>query len=106
MERLKLSNRITIVRHTANSLVFLGLVGMVIGFIVALFGVDPEYVSSAAAAGPMVAKLILGMSIALYTTLVGAVLYLWLIVNHRMLASGTVNLINTIIEMGEACVRT
>jgi hypothetical protein len=103
MERLKLSNRITIVRHTANSLVFLGLVGMVIGFIVALFGVDPEYVSSAAAAGPM---LILGMPIALYTTHVGAVLYLWLIVNHRMLASGTVNLINTIIEMGEACVRT
>ncbi len=106
MERLKLSNRITIVRHTANSLVFLGLVGTVIGFIVALFGVDPKSVSSAAAAGPMVAKLILGMSIALYTTHVGAVLYLWLIVTHRMLASGTVNLINTIIEMGEACVRT
>jgi hypothetical protein len=106
MVRLKLSNRIAIVRHTANSLVFLGLVGTVIGFIVALSGVDPESVSSAEAVGPMVAKLIQGMSIALYTTLVGAVLYLWLIVNHRMLASGTVNLINTIIEMGEARVRT
>jgi len=106
MVRLKLSNRIAIVRHTANSLVFLGLVGTVIGFIVALSGVDPESVSSAEAVGPMVAKLIQGMSIALYSTLVGAVLYLWLIVNHRMLASGTVNLINTIIEMGEARVRT
>ena len=106
MVRLKLSHRIAIVRHTANSLVFLGLVGTVIGFIVALSGVDPESVSSAEAVGPMVAKLIQGMSITLYSTLVGAVLYLWLIVNHRMLASETVNLINTIIEMGEARVRT
>jgi len=106
MVRLKLSNRIAIVRHTANSLVFLGLVGTVIGFIVALSGVDPATISSAKAVGPMVANLIQGMSIALYTTLVGAVLYLWLIVNHRMLASGTVNLINTIIELGEARVRT
>ncbi|MGB0551804.1 MAG: MotA/TolQ/ExbB proton channel family protein [Alphaproteobacteria bacterium] len=55
---------------------FLGLVGTVIGFIVALSGVDPESVCGASAAGPMVTKLILGMSIALYTTLVGAVLYL------------------------------
>ena len=106
MVRLKLSNRIAIVRHTANSIVFLGLVGTVIGFIVALSGVDPESVSSAEAVGPMVAKLIQVMSIALYTTLVGAVMYLWLIVNHRMRASGTLNLIYTIIEMGEACVRT
>lgn len=106
MVRLKLSNRIAIVRHTANSLVFLGLVGTVIGFIVALSGVDPQTISSAKAVGPMVANLIQGMSIALYTTLVGAVLYLWLIVNHRMLASGTVNLINAIIELGEARVRT
>ena len=106
MVRLKLSNRIAIVRHTANSIVFLGLVGTVIGYIVALSGVDPESVSSAEAVGPLIAKLIQGMSIALYTTLVGAVLYLWLIVNHRMLASGTVNLIKTIIEMGEARVRT
>ncbi len=105
MVRLKLSNRIAIVRHTANSLVFLGLVGTVIGFIVALSGVDPETISSAEAVGPMVAKLIQGMSIALYTTLVGAVLYLWLIVNHRMLASGTVNLINAVIELGEKRVR-
>jgi len=65
MVRLKLSNRIAIVRHTANSLMFLGLVGMVIGFFVALFGVDPESVSSAEALRPMVAKLIQGMSIAL-----------------------------------------
>ena len=74
MVRLKLSNRIAFVHHTANSLVFLGLVGTVIGFIVALSGVDPGTISIAKAVGPLVANLIQGMSIALYTTLAGAVL--------------------------------
>lgn len=105
MVRLKLSNRISVVRHTANALVFLGLVGTVIGFIVALSGVDPKSIGSVEAIGPMVANLIQGMSIALYTTLVGSVLYLWLIVNHRMLASGTLNLMNAIIELGETRAR-
>jgi hypothetical protein len=39
--RLKLSNRVASVRHIANSLVFLGLIGTVIGFIIALSGIDP-----------------------------------------------------------------
>ena len=50
----------------------------------------------------MVATLINGMSVALYTTLVGAVLYVWLIINHRLLTSGVVSLIGAIIELGEA----
>ncbi len=50
----------------------------------------------------MVATLISGMSVALYTTLVGAVLYVWLTVNHRILTSGSINLIGAIIELGEA----
>lgn len=105
MFQRRLVNRISVVRHTANSLVFLGLLGTVIGFIVALSGVDPQAVGSAESVGPMVATLIQGMSIALYTTLVGSVLYLWLIVNHRMLASGTLNLMNSIIALGEMRVR-
>ena len=50
----------------------------------------------------MVATLINGMSVALYTTLVGAVLYVWLNINHRLLTSGVVSLIGAIIELGEA----
>ena len=50
---------------------------------------------------PMVSSLIDGMGIALYTTLVGAVLHVWLIVNHRMLATGTLHLYNAIVELGE-----
>lgn len=99
--RLKLSTRIGVVRHIANSLVFLGLIGTVIGFIIALSGVDPEQASDVNSISPMVATLIEGMSVALYTTLVGAVLNLWLMVNYHMLATGTVNLITALVELGE-----
>ena len=40
--RLKLSQRISPIRHLAGSLVLLGLIGTVLGFIIALSGVDPE----------------------------------------------------------------
>ncbi len=99
--RMRIANYISVVRHTAHSLVFLGLVGTVIGFIVALSGVDPEASVSVDNVGPMVATLIEGMSIALYTTLLGAVLHLWLLVNYRMLATGAMHLFNAIVDFEE-----
>jgi len=99
--RLKLSQRITIVRHVGNSLVVLGLIGTVVGFIIALSGVDPETVAEAEKVSVMVATLIQGMSTALVTTLVGAVLNIWLMANYQLLASGTANLITIIVELGE-----
>lgn len=99
--RLRLTNRISIVRQIANSLVFLGLIGTVIGFIIALSGVDPEAASDAERIGAIITNLISGMSVALNTTLVGAVLYVWLIVNHRLLATGTVSLLTGTLELGQ-----
>ncbi len=101
MLRLKLSHRIQVVRHIANLLVFLGLIGTVIGFIIALSGVDAEAVSQADSVATMVATLIQGMSVALYTTLLGAVLNVWLNINHRLLLTGTVDLISEIVAFGE-----
>jgi SAM-dependent methyltransferase len=80
-----MSARIAPIRHIANSLVFLGLIGTVIGFIIALSGVRPEVASDVSAIGPMVSTLISGMSVALHTTLVGSLLHLWLMVNVRLL---------------------
>ena len=51
--------------------------------------------------GPMVSTLITGMSVALYTTLVGSLLNVWLMVNVRLLESGTVQLLTATIELGE-----
>lgn len=101
MLRLNLSHNIQIVRIVANLLVFLGLIGTVIGFIIALSGVNAEAASQADSVATMVSTLIQGMSVALYTTLLGAVLNVWLNINHRILSSGTVNLISKIVAFGE-----
>jgi hypothetical protein len=99
--KLKLASRIASIRHLANSLVFLGLIGTVIGFIIALSGVNAEAAADITSIGPMVSTLISGMSIALHTTLVGAILNIWLMINYRLLEGGTVTLVTTIIEQGE-----
>jgi hypothetical protein len=99
--RLRLSHAIAIVRHVANTLVLLGLVGTVIGFIVALSGVKPELTVNVENVAPMVSTLINGMSIALFTTLIGAVLHVWLMIGYRMLASASVQLYDAIVDLGE-----
>ena len=99
--KLKLASRLGPVRHVANSLVILGLIGTVIGFIIALSGVDPETAADVSSIGPMVSTLIDGMSVALYTTLVGAVLNVWLMLNYRVVEGGTVRLLTAIVELGE-----
>ena len=99
--RLKLTNKIVVVRNVANALILLGLIGTVIGFIIALSGVDPKAAAQVENVAKMISTLISGMSIAPYTTLVGSVLYVWLIVNYGILTSGTVNLIAAIVDLGE-----
>ena len=96
--RLRLSQRINVVRQIASNLVLLGLIGTVVGFIIALSGVDPSGATSIETTAPMVAKLIEGMSTALYTTLVGSILNIWLMACYQVLAGGTVRLIATLIE--------
>ncbi|MSP83154.1 MAG: hypothetical protein EXQ94_09530 [Alphaproteobacteria bacterium] len=100
--KLKLASRIGMVRQFGTTLVLLGLIGTVVGFIIALSGVDPQAASDPSTIGPMVSILIGGMATVLNTTLVGSVLNIWLMVNFQLLSSGTVNLITGIIARGEA----
>ncbi len=99
--RSRLYSRISVIRAISNNLILLGLIGTVIGFIISLSGVDAERVADVASVAPMVSTLIQGMSVALYTTLVGAVLHVWLTMCYQVLATGTVNLVNAIIENSE-----
>ncbi|MEK9754179.1 MAG: hypothetical protein VW338_13370, partial [Rhodospirillaceae bacterium] len=54
----------------------------------------------AARVSAIISNLISGMSVALNTTLVGAVFYVWLIVNYRLLAGGTVDLLTATLGLG------
>ena len=103
--RVRLANRVAVVRHVANSLVLFGLIGTVLGFVIALSGVESDAAGDVSAIAPMVTDLIGGMSVALYTTLVGAVLNLWLMVNYHVLTGGTVKLATSLIGLGESNAR-
>ena len=99
--QVQIAERVGVVRHVADSLVLLGLIGTVLGFIIALSGVDPNVVGDVRAIAPMVTNLVAGMSVALYTTFVGAVLNLWLTVNYHLLRGGAVRLVTALIALGE-----
>jgi len=66
-------------------LVGLGLLGTVIGFGIALSGIDQQSLSSASGVSASVEVLMRGMRVALNTTIAGAVFGMWTEVNVRML---------------------
>ena len=98
------SARIAPVLFVAGSLVLLGLIGTVLGFIIALSGVSAESASNLSETSAMVSRLIGGMSVALYTTLEGAIL--WLMVNYRILAAAAARFVNGLVALGECNERT
>lgn len=79
-------------RWVSNRLVLLGLIGTVVGIIISLTGVyqtlaggefSPEVIKTA------IVAMFGGMMVALYTTLVGSLGYLWAITSIRLLEPNT-----------------
>lgn len=73
------------VEKMADNMSLLGIIGTVVGFIVAFAGIDPSILVSASGVGTTVAQMMHGMGIALYTTLTGAVLGGWTSQNYQFL---------------------
>ena len=99
--RIKISSKISYIKFMANTLVILGLIGTVIGFIIALSGVDGSVSSNPEEVSKMVATLIQGMSVALYTTLAGSICSVWLNICYQIMSTGANGLLSKIIELGE-----
>lgn len=99
--RSEVAARISPLRHAASALVMLGLIGTVVGFILALSGIGATMAPDTDAVADMIERLIAGMSVALYTTLLGSVLSLWLTVNHQILSAGAARLVGGLIMRGE-----
>lgn len=95
-------SRLTIIKFLANQLMLLGLLGTVLGFIIALSGVKPDAASDVSGIRPMISTLINGMSIALFTTVAGAVLGgLWLKWNYHVLYVGSIDFLTLLGERAE-----
>ena len=99
--RINLSSKINYIKFLANTLVILGLIGTVIGFIIALSGVDGSVSSNPEEVSKMVSTLIQGMSVALYTTLVGSICSVWLNICYQIMSTGANKLLSRTIELGE-----
>ncbi len=63
---------------TGNICVLVGLIGTVLGIIVALSGINPESVADASSVKQVVTTMVQGMGTVYYTTLVGAVALAWM----------------------------
>lgn len=84
--------RLTKIKHIndgASWLAYLGLIGTVVGFLIALQGIDLGALSTAQGVQAMVPKLMQGLGVALYTTLSGAFFGIWTEINYRMLHTAT-----------------
>ena len=69
----------------AQSLVVLGLIGTFVGFAIAVQGINQDAIGTAEKASDMIATLAFGLGIAIYTTITGAILGLWLDSNRRLI---------------------
>lgn len=81
-------------------LVTLGLIGTVVGFIMAIGALDTGALSTAQGVQQSISQMMGGMKVAIYTTLVGSVLGLWLDVNRRILKTATICMIDDNEEAG------
>lgn len=95
---IKAFAKIQWIKRIASSLVSLGLIGTVYGSVVFLLGIDLAAVGDVDQVGQVFAVVMNGMGIALYTTLVGAVLNLWLSFNYGIVEHGIAHLVASLIS--------
>lgn len=84
-EAEKAGTKLAWLGEMSEHLFLLGIIGTVIGFSIALGGIDINSLLDASGVQSSVTTLMAGMKVAIYTTIVGSVLGLWHSVNWRML---------------------
>lgn len=77
--------KLTRISRASDAMALLGLIGTIVGFIIAFAMADPASLLNATDVSTGVAQMMKGMGIALYTTLTGAVLGGWTGENYNML---------------------
>ncbi len=98
---IKLLAKIQWIRRIASSLVQLGLIGTVYGTMVFMLNIDLGAIGDIDRVAEVFGVVMHGMGIALYTTLVGAVLNLWLSYNYGIVEHGTSYLLAKLISQKE-----
>lgn len=85
--QLTLETRLNPIIYMGYSLVVLGLIGTVVGFIFGLHGVDPTSMADLPTMLASLGMILQGVGIAFYTTLIGSIGDIWLGFNILILTS-------------------
>lgn len=99
--KLQLQQRLSWVRYLGGIQVMLGLFGTVIGFWMALLGVDPNAISDVSMISRIVATLISGLGLAITTTIVGTAGNIWIMLNYRVLENAAASALTRAIKRAE-----
>lgn len=95
---MKLLRSISPIQTISTYLVMLGLIGTVVGIIIAFRDIPLDVNGNQEVIKAIVAGLVNGMSVAFYTTLVGAIGYLWISNNCRILRDAAEKLYHDIVR--------
>ena len=99
--RVRLMMPIQILHYVANMLILLGLIGTVIGFVIAVAGLGDSLAGgeNLQRVQGVLGQIVTGMGVALFTTLVGAILGgLWLQLHYQILERAIAGLVVDVIE--------
>lgn len=83
--QVSLENRYSFYEWVQTILLTLGLIGTVVGIIMAFQSVDPSAIGDSGLAAGVISRMLEGMSVAFYTTLVGGIGYVWIKTTSFML---------------------
>ena len=102
--RVRLMASVQVVGSVANTLILLGLIGTVVGFVVAVSGLGDSLGQgeNVDRVKNVLSQIVNGMGVALFTTLVGSVLGgIWLQVHYQMLLRGVTDFVVRVVEHAE-----
>lgn len=86
--KTNLMSYVSFIEYFATTALAVGVLGTVVGLVMGFSTLDPSDVANIENAGPAVAQLLKGLSVAFHTTLVGGIINLWLRTNHFLLIQG------------------
>ena len=102
--RVRLMASVQVVGSVANTLILLGLIGTVVGFVVAVSGLGDSLGQgeNVDRVKNVLSQIVNGMGVALFTTLVGSVLGgIWLQVHYQMLLRAVTDFVVRVVEHAE-----
>lgn len=96
--KTEMMSYVSFIEYWATTALAIGVLGTVIGLILGFANVDPAVLSNVENAGSTVAEVLVGLSVAFHTTLVGGIANLWIRTNHFMLMQANARLYSTMME--------